>query len=374
MIENNDHKMNFKNVYQNKKVLVTGNTGFKGTWLSTWLLELGAEVYGISHDIPSNPSIFEELKLSEKMIHFNTDIRDLKKMKEIINHIKPDFCFHLAAQAIVSESYIDPIGTLTTNVIGTANILEALRLVNHPCTTIIITSDKVYDNVEWKWGYRESDHIGGKDPYSASKGGAEMVVKTYFRSFFSKPESNIKIAVGRAGNVIGGGDWADNRIVPDCMRAWSKNLPVTVRNPKAIRPWQHVLESVSGYLTLGEKLHFNEKLNGEPFNFGPAIHQTVSVFELLEGLSKHWEFDSFVQKYDINSQQDFKESFILKLCSDKAAHDLKWKATLEYKEMVAFTSSWYKTFYSGEEMFDFTIKQIHEYGKLAIERAIPQDL
>ena len=200
----------FKDIYKNKKVLITGHTGFKGTWLTTWLLKLGANVIGISKDIPTNPSMFEELLLEDKIKHYQEDIRDLSKMTEIISNEKPEFLFHLAAQPIVSTSYSEPIETISSNVIGTANILEALKISDHKCTAIIITSDKAYDNVEQVWGYKEDDKMGGKDIYSGSKGAAELIIKSYYHSFFKSADCNVRLAIGRAGNVIGGGDWANS--------------------------------------------------------------------------------------------------------------------------------------------------------------------
>ena len=231
----------FQNIYKNKKVLVTGHTGFKGSWLSVWLLKLGAHVVGIAKDIPTHPSMFEALGLEKRLTHYQADIRDLATMTQIIGNEKPDFVFHLAAQAIVSTSYKDPIETISSNVMGTANILEALRSSNHTCTAVIITSDKAYDNVEQVWGYKEDDKMGGKDVYSGSKGAAELVIKSYFNSFFKSSTCNVKLAIARAGNVIGGGDWAKDRIVVDCMVAWSKGEKVEIRSPQATRPWQHVL-------------------------------------------------------------------------------------------------------------------------------------
>ena len=239
--------MLFDNVFDKKKVIVTGHTGFKGSWLSTWLIELGADVHGISKDIPTNPSLFKELKLEEKLAHHVVDIRDCEKLSSLIQDIRPDFLFHLAAQPIVSTSYYEPAETISTNVIGTMNVLEALRGLENNCNAIIITSDKAYDNVEQVWGYKENDRMGGKDIYSGSKGAAELITKSYFHSYFSK-NSNIQLAIGRAGNVIGGGDWARDRIVVDCMLSWALGEKVSIRNPEATRPWQHVLEPISGYL------------------------------------------------------------------------------------------------------------------------------
>lgn len=255
--------MAFNNVYKGRRVLITGNTGFKGSWLSAWLLMMGADVYGYSLDIPTSPSMFETLKLSDRMHHYFGDIRDKEKVNSHIQEIKPDFIFHLAAQAIVSTSYVDPFDTITTNVVGTASVLEAIRNITWNCTSVLITSDKAYDNVEWIWGYRETDAVGGKDVYSGSKGAAELTIKSYWKSFIQSMP-NIKLGIARAGNVIGGGDWAKDRIIVDCVKAFSENKIVEIRCPKATRPWQHVLEPLSGYLTLGQYLFEDKVENGEP--------------------------------------------------------------------------------------------------------------
>ena len=356
----------FKEVFKNKKVLITGNTGFKGCWLSTWLTELGANVYGVSKDVPTNPSMFDELKLERIITHFNADVRDYKTMKEIIADIKPDFLFHMAAQPIVVTSYKDPIETISTNVMGTANIMEALKEVNNKCTAIIITSDKCYDNVEWVWGYKESDALGGQDIYSGSKGAAELIFKSYYHSFFKNTNnSNVRVASVRAGNVIGGGDWADYRIVPDCIKAWINGKSVEIRSPKATRPWQHVLEPLSGYLTIAKELNENVNYNGESFNFGPSADSNKTVKDLIEDLSKYWKLKqepSFLSK-EISK---FYEAGLLKLNCDKALFHLKWLPTLDYKKLIEFTSTWYYSFYNTKtDMFEFTKNQIKEYEIIA---------
>lgn len=361
----------YADVYKNKKVLITGNTGFKGSWLTIWLLKLGAKVYGISNEIPTAPSIFESHKLKDKIDYFETDIRDLEAIKRLINKIQPDFVFHLAAQPIVSLSYGNPVDTITTNVIGTANILEALRLSNHRCDAIIITSDKCYDNVEWVWGYKETDALGGKDIYSGSKGAAEIIFKSYYHSFFKKEESNVHIVSARAGNVIGGGDWAADRIVPDCIRAWSEKKIVEIRNPNATRPWQHVLEPLSGYLDLGMHLNKNKYLSGESFNFGPRSEYSHSVIEILEDLSKHWSFKNLNEAFKITGNIKFHEAGLLKLNCDKALFHLKWVSTLDYNKLISFTGVWYYNYYnSTNDMFDFTVGQINDFEKLAQEKEI----
>ena len=356
----------FGSIYKNKKVLITGNTGFKGSWLTTWLLKLGAKVYGISKDIPTEPSMFKELGLKNRINYFEKDVRDLDSVIRIINELKPDFIFHLAAQALVSVSYSDPIETITTNIIGTTNILEALKQSNHKCVGIFITSDKCYDNVEWEWGYKETDVLGGKDIYSGSKGAAELVFKSYYHSFFNKDESNVRVTTTRAGNVIGGGDWAKDRIIPDCMRAWSKNEIVEIRSPNATRPWQHVLEPLSGYLGLGQKLYDDKKLNGKSFNFGPNSYHSHTVEDILRDMCNYWNIKDSSKAYQITDNIKFHEASLLKLNCDKALFHLKWLPTLSYEQLMRFTGFWYFNFYKNQEnMFDFTSNQIDEYEKIA---------
>lgn len=361
----------FANIYNNKKVLVTGNTGFKGSWLTVWLLKLGAKVVGISKDIPSNPSMFEELGLEKKITHHFEDIRNLEGIKQVFQSEKPDFIFHLAAQPIVSTSYSEPIETFTSNTIGTANILEALRMLNSKCVAVFITSDKCYDNVEWVWGYKETDALGGKDIYSGSKGAAELVIKSYFHSFFNRKDSELKLGIGRAGNVIGGGDWAKDRIVVDCMRAWSENKIVEIRSPNATRPWQHVLEPLSGYLQLGQKLCEKKELHGEAFNFGPKSQKNHTVSDLLNELCKSWGYEDPAKAYSITDNIPFYEAGLLRLNCDKALFHLNWQANLEYSETIKFVGEWYYSFYKrNKDMYNFTLSQIANYEELATQRKI----
>lgn len=353
----------FNNIYKNKVVFVTGHTGFKGTWLTLWLLQLGAKVVGVSKDIPTEPSMFRELNIASKIDHHILDIRNKAELSALMIKSKPDLVFHLAAQAIVSESYANPLDTLSTNVIGFSNILDILRGFTHNCSAVMVTSDKCYENVEWIWGYKESDHLGGKDIYSASKGCAEVVFNGYFHSFF-KNHPTVRIATGRAGNVIGGGDWAQDRIVADCMRAWSKNDSVEIRSPNSTRPWQHVLEPLSGYLTLAAALVTDEKFNGQQFNFGPKSEQNRTVKNLLENLSVFWNLknDGFLETGNI----PFHEAKLLKLNCDKALFYLKWESTLPYSECVKFVSEWYYDFYnSKKDMFNYTLQQIEKYTQIA---------
>lgn len=356
----------FKKVYKNKKVLITGNTGFKGAWLSLWLKQLDAEVYGISDKIPSNPSLFEIANLENEVNHYFADIRNLEQVSKIINKISPDFIFHLAAQPIVKLSYDDPIDTMSSNIMGTANILESLRKSDFECTAIMITSDKCYDNVEWEWGYKETDPLGGKDPYSASKGAAEIIIKSYYESFFKSDSPRIKVSAVRAGNVIGGADWAANRLVPDMFRSWSEGNTVSIRSPYSTRPWQHVLEPLSGYLQCGAELYNEKKLNGISFNFGPNSDQNKTVLDLLNEISLHWEVSKNEELFKIEKVETFHEAGLLKLNCDRALHYLNWKPTMNFDETVQFTASWYNTFYnkSNVNMFDFTNNQIEEYTNL----------
>jgi len=358
----------FNNQYHGKTVLITGNTGFKGSWLTTWLLELGAKVIGVSKDIPTKPSMFEKLNLADHIKYYQQDIRDLSKITTIIANEKPDFIFHLAAQPIVSTSYSDPIETISSNVMGTANVLEALRTVNHKCIAIIITSDKAYDNVEQIWGYKEDDKMGGKDIYSGSKGAAELIIKSYFHSFFKTEQANVKIAIGRAGNVIGGGDWASDRIVVDCVSAWSEKESVEIRCPAATRPWQHVLEPLSGYLSLAKNLSENQGLHGEAFNFGPQAEQNRTVLELIKDLSLNWNVKD---PYKITGNIFFHEASLLKLNCDKALGYLNWHAVMDYKGTVKLTSDWYIDYYQTEKnMFDTTVQQIKGYQGSALKRGL----
>ena len=360
--------MAFKNFYNGKKILVTGHTGFKGSWLSKWLIDLGANVVGISDRIISEPSFFEVLNLSKDMNHNLLDIRDKESLERKITEFKPDIVFHLAAQAIVSKSYQDPVETFDTNVMGSINVLEVLRKMNSNCIAVFITSDKCYDNVEWPWGYRETDALGGKDVYSGSKGAAELAIKSYFHSFFR--DSNVLLASARAGNVIGGGDWAKDRIIPDAMRAWSSKNAVRIRSPKATRPWQHVLEPLSGYLNLAQELSENPSLSGHSYNFGPSFNENVTVLELLEYLHYLWP-EKIKEPVVVENEIPFHEARLLKLNCDKALMDLKWQSTLNYSETISFVSEWYNTFYfSKNEISHKTSLQLENFTKLANEKKL----
>ena len=361
--------MNYLKVFKDKKILITGHTGFKGAWLTAWLKLLGAEIIGVSLDVVSNPSHFTEAKLDAGIKDLRIDIRDKSLIEEVALKEKPDFVFHLAAQSLVRESYLNPVETWTTNLMGSLNVLEALRKIDKKCAAVIITSDKCYDNVEWPWGYKETDSLGGPDPYSSSKGAAELLIKSYISSFFSSEDCNVRIASARAGNVIGGGDWAKDRIIPDCVKAWSEDKVVKLRNPNATRPWQHVLEPLSGYLRLAYDLYESRRLHGEPFNFGPPAQQNQSVLELVEVMSHYWDQ---VRWEDISkkTEQPY-ESGLLKLNCDKALHEMNWKAVMDFEETISMTAEWYKSFYLNPiTILDLTNSQLEKYTELAKSRGL----
>lgn len=355
--------------FKNKKVLITGHTGFKGSWLTMWLTILGARVVGISNSFPSSPNHYKLLNLNEKILSKNLDIRNLIALKKFIKKYQPDFVFHLAAQSIVKTAYENPIQTWSTNTIGTVNILESLRQLTKKCIAIIITSDKCYENLEIKRGYRENDRLGGKDPYSASKASADIAIRSYISSFFSHKNNKVFIATARAGNVIGGGDWSPNRLIPDCVRSWSKRKKVLIRSPHSTRPWQHVLEAIYGYITLAINLKKNSRLHGETFNFGPVNYQNYKVISVIKLMKKFWQNVSW--KLNKNNNKIFKESSLLKLNSQKSKKILKWKSILTFKENIFLVANWYKNFYlNSEQAYKLTSTQIEFYQNLLNKRAI----
>jgi len=362
-------KLNNLKVFDKSRVLVTGHTGFKGSWLSLWLTQMGARVYGISHNVPSEPSHIESLRGAGCTQDYRLNIQNGSTVKDLVHDIQPDFVFHLAAQALVRRSYADPVDTWMTNTIGTINVLEALRGLDKACIAVFITSDKSYDNVEWEWGYRETDALGGPDPYSASKGAAELALRSYVRSFFPR-DGAVRIGIGRAGNVIGGGDWAEDRIVPDCMRAWSQGETVPLRNPMATRPWQHVLEPLSGYLSLALSLYESSSLHGEPFNFGPSAQNSHTVGELATAMGYHWDQ---VRWDDVSAQYGGPyESSLLKLNCDKALHHLKWRSIWDFDATVRETVLWYQKYYQNPDasIANFSRAQITTYQDTAFSQGL----
>jgi len=353
----------FANVYRGRRVLVTGHTGFKGSWLVTWLNHLGAEVAGFSDRVPTTPAMFTALDLGGRTHHHLGDIRDRERLAEVFDEFRPEFVFHLAAQALVLESHNDPVRTFETNTMGTINLLECLRERPWVEVAVLVTSDKTYRNNEWEWGYRETDVLAGLDPYSGSKSCAELMAHSYHHSFLQQAPTNS--ATARAGNVIGGGDWAANRIVPDCIRAWSAGETLTVRRPQATRPWQHVLEPLSGYLWLGARLsHGQEGLDGEAFNFGPDARQDMTVAGLIDAMSDGWPDASWQASDD--SAADGRESTLLRLSCDKALQWLGWHAALQLPMTVDLTVKWYRRWWSLDpDLHSFTVEQIEQYTDLA---------
>lgn len=361
--------MNWQHEFDGKTVLVTGHTGFKGAWLTAWLKQLGAKVIGLALDPPTDPSHFNAAHLGRGMTDLRIDIRNRVAVEEAVVTRQPDFLFHLAAQALVRQSYDDPLETWLTNVQGTLHVLDALRKLGNPCSAVIITSDKCYDNVEWVWGYRENDALGGPDPYSASKGAAELAIRSHVKSYFPKATSKVRIASARAGNVIGGGDWAKDRIVPDCVKAWSLGNTVDLRNPHSTRPWQHVLEPLSGYLNLALALSRQPEMHGESFNFGPPSQQSHSVLELVQKMALHWEQVSW---NDVSqSAKGPYESGLLKLNCDKALHHLQWHAAMGFEATVRMTAEWYRAFYQqAGSIADTTGRQIADYTAIAKQQGL----
>ena len=356
------------NNFKNKTVLITGHTGFKGSWLTQWLLLLGAKVVGVSNNIPSKPSHFELINLKKKIISKKIDISNHQKLKKVFLDTKPDYVFHLAGQSLVKVSFTDPIKTWHTNTIGTLNVLECLKKLNKKCVAVLITSDKSYKNLEIKRGYKENDILGGYDPYSASKAAAELVIQSHIKSFFPLKRTNISISVVRAGNVIGGGDWSKFRLIPDCIKSWTKNKKVLLRNPNSTRPWQHVLEAIWGYLLLASKLKKNKKLHGEAFNFGPIEANNFSVLHVVKTMKKNWNKVSWTT---IKLKKTFYESSLLKINSNKAKKKLKWKCILKFPETIKMVVEWYKANDLNHKTIEnMTINQIKEYERLIKIRGI----
>lgn len=357
----------FGNIYKNKKVLVTGHTGFKGSWLIFWLQAMGAEVCGYSLGIPTQPSHFEVFNLSVGSIV--GDVRDHKAFSEVLRDFKPEIIFHLAAQPIVRLSYKHPIETLDINIMGSANILEAVRSTSSVKALVMITSDKCYRNKGLSRGYVESDELGGYDPYSASKACAELVIRSFQNSFFNLDkydiEHNVLIASARAGNVIGGGDWAQDRLVPDIVKAANKRTGVIIRNPNSTRPWQHVLEPLSGYLMLGWKLLEKDKDFASSWNFGPPIDDCVTVGRLVEEMKKCWKNIDYKIKTDPGGPH---EDNLLMLDSSLSRDNLKWSNVWDYTETIKRTIGWYKRYY--ENSFVNTENDLKDYINEASKKGL----
>jgi CDP-glucose 4,6-dehydratase len=373
--------MNFSDVYQGKTAFVTGHTGFKGSWLSEWLLLLGANVVGYSLEPPTTPSLFSALQLGGRLAaDCRGDVRSLRTLQAMLRQYKPDFIFHLAAQPLVRRAFDEPYDTVETNCMGSLSLLEAVRRENRSCVVIMITTDKVYENTEWVYAYRENDPLGGYDPYSASKACAEILIASYQRSFFSRRHGApiITVASVRGGNAVGGGDWAEDRIVPDCMKSLARNQKILVRNKKATRPWQHVLELLSGYLHLGSEIsraiaHSQaERLQDlcASFNFGPPIASNKTVEELVREILNHWpgEWE------DLTELHARKEAGRLNLAIDKAHHILGWHPRWNFAETIQHTVEWYRLYYENvapDPVFlrELTQQQILSYAEAATPKS-----
>ncbi len=347
------------NFFKDKKILITGHTGFKGSWLSYYLHLLGANVMGISLKPKVKPSLYEILNLKNKIKSHYLNVLDKKSLQKKVLDFKPNIIFHLAAQAIIKESYKNPINTWSTNLIGSIHILEIIRNLKNQCTCVMITSDKCYKNLEKKNGYKEDDILGGDDPYSASKAAAELAFQSYFNSFLKN--TNHRIVTARAGNVIGGGDWSMNRIIPDCVKYMVSNKKVKIRNPNASRPWQHVIEILNGYLKLAKKVSEDKKLNGQSFNFGPKNNEIVPVKNILEYIKSNWAGFKWIKSKNLIKN----ETEMLVLNTKKAERILNWKTRLNVEAATILTIEWYKKFYKEKKnkkiITEFTKKQIINY-------------
>ena len=353
----------YLNSYRGKKVLVTGHTGFKGSWMSIWLDMLGAEVMGIALDPKTGNDNLVLSGSGRKMRDERVDIREYEKLRKLIADFQPEIVFHLAAQPLVLESYQYPLETFQTNILGTANVLEAIRNTPSVRVAIMITTDKVYENKEWIWPYREDERLGGYDPYSASKGASELVIASYRNSFFHPEkysEHGVSLASVRAGNVIGGGDWAENRIVPDCIRYLSGGKPIEVRSPLAVRPWQHVLEPLGGYMLLGAKMLENPEKYASAWNFGPESNNIVPVGELVNEIVTNYGKGKWIDRSDPNAPHEAK---LLALDIHKAKYYLGWKPVLSFQETIRLTVEWYKK-YRDENVLSLCQNQIEYYLNL----------
>lgn len=348
------------NTYKGKKILVTGHTGFKGSWLSIWLNQLGAEVIGIALDPKNEIDNFNLAEISSFLKDYRTDIRNKNEILTIFQTEKPEIVFHLAAQPLVLEGYDSPLETFEVNTLGTANILEAIRQTGSVKSVIFITTDKVYENKEWLWPYREDERLGGYDPYSASKGASELVISSYRNSFFNPKNYKLhkkSIASARAGNVIGGGDWSDNRIIPDCVKAIERGEGIEIRSPKSIRPWQHVLEPLFGYLVLGAKMMNDPIKFSQAWNFGPEADNIIDVETLVGLVIDYYGKGSWK---DVSQRNVPHEAKLLSLDINKAKYNLGWKPVLNTHETIQFTIDWYKN-YHAENVYDLCVRQIDDF-------------
>lgn len=351
--------------WKKKRVFMTGHTGFKGSWMSLWLQKMGAKVTGYALDPPSSPNLFKVGHIADGMVSLKGDIRDLEQMQRVLGQHRPEIVIHMAAQSLVRCSYQKPIETYSTNVMGTVNLLEAVRHTPGVKAVVVITSDKCYENREWVWSYRENEPMGGHDPYSNSKGCAELVTAAYRQSFFNKTrEVSTAVASVRAGNVIGGGDWATDRLIPDIIAAIIKKRPVLIRNPKAIRPWQFVLEPLSGYLALAQKLYEHGADYAEGWNFGPNEDDAKPVQWIVEQLTGLWGKDA---GWVLDESQHSHEALYLKLDCSKSKNRLNWQPRVSLTQALGNIVSWHKAYQKGEDMREFSLRQIVDFqGQMPI--------
>lgn len=347
--------------WQGKRVFLTGHTGFKGGWLSLWLQQLGADVTGYALEAPTTPSLFEVASVARGMVSVIGDVRDGESLKRAMAQARPEIVIHMAAQPLVRYSYVNPVETYATNVMGVVNLLEAVRATPGVRSVVNVTSDKCYENREWPWGYRENEAMGGYDPYSNSKGCAELVTAGYRSSFFNAEkyaEHGIALGSGRAGNVIGGGDWAMDRLIPDMLRAIGAGRPVMIRNPHSIRPWQHVLEPLSGYLTLAEKLYTEGPVHAEGWNFGPHDTDAKPVEWIIERMTQEWGAGA---SWSLDGQNHPHEATYLKLDCSKARGQLGWHPRWDIGQTIAKIVEWHKAFDEGLDMRELSLAQITTY-------------
>ena len=349
-----------KDFWEGKKVFLTGHTGFKGSWTSLWLQEMGALVKGYSLDVNTIPSLFLKARVSEDMESEIGDIRNLEKLTKSMVSFNPDILIHMAAQPLVRLSYEEPVETYTTNVIGTVNVLEAARKCSALKAIVSVTTDKCYENKEWEWGYRENEPMGGYDPYSSSKGCAELVTSAYRRSFFNSKNS-ASLASARAGNVIGGGDWAKDRLIPDILRAFEKSKPVIVRNPLSTRPWQHVLEPISGYMVLAQSLYLEGNKFAEAWNFGPKDEDCKSVSWILDQMVQNWGKKA---SWELDKNNNHHEAGFLKLDCSKASKKLKWNPKWDLKHTIKSIVEWHELYIDGADIKKQCLKEINNYSKV----------
>jgi CDP-glucose 4,6-dehydratase len=355
--------MDLVHVYCGRRALVTGHTGFKGAWLCTWLLDLGADVTGLALDPHDKPNLFDALGLAGRMTSLIGDIRDVTLVQNVFNQVRPEIVFHLAAQSLVQRSYAEPIETFATNILGTAHVLNAARATSSVRAVVNVTTDKVYEDREWCWPYREIDSLGGLDPYSASKACAELISAAYQKNLCRK-DRTVEIATARGGNVIGGGDWGADRLVPDIVRAVVSGQPIILRNPTAVRPWQHVLELCEAYLELGARLLNSERLFAEAWNFGPWSANEITVNELTRAMLRSWQRPA----HPIETRESpFHESQVLRLDISKSVSRLDWRPRLAIVEALDMTAQWYIAYYdNARTAHTFTLEQIHEFKASAI--------